>query len=84
MPRRYFLDLNKSLNKPSVVYTVGPDNCDYISLVTALENGKEGNTFIVFGGIHNGKLNLRMDQSIHCIGKVTLKQSANDYLFYLR
>ena len=82
MLRRHFLD--KSLNKPSAVYTVGPDNCDYTSLVDALENGKEGDTFIVYGGIHDGKLNLRKDQSIHCIGKVTLKQSANDYLFYLR
>ena len=84
MLRRHFLDLDKSLNKPSAVYTVGPDNCDYTSLVTALENGKEGDTFIVYGGIHDGKLNLRKNQSIHCIGKVTLKQSANDYLFYFR
>ena len=82
MLRRHFLD--KSLNKPSAVYTVGQDNCDYNSLVDALEKGKEGDTFIVYGGIHDGKLNLRKDQSIHCIGKVTLKQSANDYLFYLR
>ena len=29
-------------------------------------------------------VNLLRDQSIHCISKVTLKQSANDYLFYLR
>ena len=82
MLRRHFLD--KSLSKPSAVYTVGHDNCDYTSLVTALENGNEGDTFIVFGGIHDGKLNLRKDQSIHCIGKVTLKQSVNDYLFYFR
>jgi hypothetical protein len=74
----------KTLKKPSRTFTVGPDNCDFTSLADALENGAEGNMFIVFGGIHDGKLNLRKDQSIHCIGKVTLKQSSNDFLFYLR
>jgi hypothetical protein len=78
MLRRHFLDLDKSLNKPSSVYTVGPDNCDYTSLVDALAKGKEGDTFIVYSGIHDGKFNLRKNQSIHCIGKVNLKQSAND------
>ncbi|MEJ2617633.1 MAG: hypothetical protein P8Z35_21945 [Ignavibacteriaceae bacterium] len=82
MLRRHFLE--KSLSKPSAVYTIGPDYCDYTSLGTALENSNECDTFIVFGGTHDGKLNLRKDQSIHCIGKVTLKQSANDYLFYFR
>ena len=84
MIRHFFQDLNKRLNKPSSVYTVGQDNGDYTSLVAALENGNEGDTFIVFGGTHDGKLNIRKNQSIHCIGKVILKQSANDYLFYLR
>ncbi len=82
--RRHFLSERNKLNKPSRTFTVGPDNCDYTSLVDALANGAEGDMFIVFGGIHDGKLNLRKDQSIHCIGKVTLKQSANDYLFYFR
>jgi hypothetical protein len=83
MNRHLFHGLNARLNKPSNIYTVGQDKCDYTSLVTALENGAEGDTFIVFGGTHNGKLNLRKNQSIHCIGKVILKQTANDYLFFL-
>ncbi len=83
MNRHLFHGLNARLNKPSNFITVGEDNCDYTSLVTALENGSEGDTFIVFGGTHNGKLNLCKNQSIHCIGKVILKQTANDYLFYL-
>ena len=83
MRRPFVLD-KKTLKKPSGTFTVGPDNCDFTSLVEALENGTEGDMFIVFGGIHDGKLNLRKDQSIHCIGKVTLKQSSNDFLFYLR
>ncbi|MEJ2616296.1 MAG: hypothetical protein P8Z35_15165 [Ignavibacteriaceae bacterium] len=82
--RRPFVLEKKTLNKPSRTFTVGSDNCDFTSLVDALENGVEGDMFIVYGGIHDGKLNLRKDQSIHCIGKVILKQSANDFLFYLR
>ena len=82
--RRPFVLEKKTLNKPSMTFTVGPDNCDFTSLVDALENGSEGDMFIVFGGIHDGKLNFRKDQSIHCIGKVTLMQSANDYHFYFR
>ncbi len=84
MIRRLRQDVIKKLNKPSSVYTVGYDNCDFTSLVEALENGIEGDMFIVFGGVHDGKLHLRKDQSIHCLGKVTLKQSANDFLFYFR
>ena len=83
MRRPFVLD-KKTLKKPSGTFTVGADNCDFSSLVEALDNGAEGDMFIVFGGIHDGKLNLRKDQSIHCIGKVTLKQSSNDFLFYLR
>ena len=82
--RRPFVLEKKTLNNPSRTFTVGTDNCDFTSLVDALSNGAEGDMFIVFGGIHDGNLNLRKDQSIHCIGKVTLKQSANDFLFYLR
>ena len=82
--RRHFLSEKNKLNKPSRTFTVGPDSCDFTSLVDALQNGAEGDMFIVFGGIHDGKLNLRKDQSIHCIGKVTLRQTANDYLFYFR
>jgi hypothetical protein len=84
MIRRLRQDVIKKLNKPSSVYTVGLDNCDFTSLIDALNNGAEGDMFIVFGGIHDGKLNLRKDQSIHCIGKVTLKQSTDDFLFHLR
>ena len=83
MRRNFLLEKNK-LNKPSRTFTVDPDSCDYISLVEAFQSGAEGDMFIVFGGTHDGKLNIRKDQSIHCIGKVTLKQSSNDFLFYLR
>jgi hypothetical protein len=82
--RRHFLLDKDNLKKPARTFTIGSDNCDYMSLVDALEHGVEGDMFIVFGGVHDGKLHLRKNQSIHCIGKVTLKQSADDYLFYFR
>jgi hypothetical protein len=56
MIRRLHQDVIKKLNKPSSVYTVGPDNCDFTSLVEALDNGVEGDMFIVFGGYMTANL----------------------------
>ena len=72
---------HKTLKRPSNVFTVGENNCDFTDLVTALQNGSENDTFIVYGGVHDGKLLFRQGQSFHLIGDVTFKQSINDSIF---
>ena len=72
---------HKTLKRPSNVFTVGENNCDFTDLVTALQNGSENDTFIVYGGVHDGKFLFRQGQSFHLIGDVTFKQSQNDNLF---
>jgi hypothetical protein len=51
--RRSFVLEKKTLNKSSRTFTVGSENCEFTSLIDALENGAEGDMFIVFGGVRN-------------------------------
>lgn len=66
---------------PSNIITVGPDKCNYTSLVTALQNANEGDNFIIYGGVHDGKFIFKNNQSFFCVGRVELKNSADDFLF---
>jgi len=72
--------LAKLLTVPPNVITVGPANCLFTNLADALENSKEGDTFIVFGGVHTGTFKIRDKQSFLMLGRPTLYSPNAQYL----